>query len=614
MASKARSQSMKGERSVNVRGLTPENFKNLIKKETGGIELGRGNKFESKIKDLTDEEKNSLYEYIVNFRNTQSIEKVSPRKAGVIRSKLDVAKDYINKNIFKNMITPPTLQEITMDELEDVASAGMSKPKQIQFEKPQKDAPLQDFQAAVGAPIMSSLSQPLDELLKKYISKANPLASESEQPIEGRLDKGSDINPSVNGRPEQKPDLNADSSGMVYSNPNIPAQPIVNPNLLQQSEKEQNDRLSLVSSSAGIAPSDITRQYGKTAEQTAKEEPEFEKNARENEPFKTGGVIVNADNDISQPDGKTKPSEIKPRQIEPPKQIEPPETKEDEEPPVKFNVEEWAKEKARIDAFIKKQEQMNAQEKEQARRRLYEVRMAEMAKQFRNERVTKAYNPAELAILRAEQENQLTQERAQQQADREQNKTIGYRENTGLQTMVSRAGADIQVKSQEEIEKSVHTFANFSWIPLGARNESKLGINSSLQKMWDETNEMRYTDTFNPHVKEQKTSCKIFEENRDLIRGITDNRYVPMTKYEEEFDPVSLAQKIKFSKRPPMAIPPSIDSVGDYNYFDPFMRVVGTTNLGLCSMTKVGNREDYDCDTLHFPDTIIQHDGVMKYV
>ena len=603
MASKARSSSAKEGRSVNVRGLTPENFKNLIKIETGGKELGRGNKFEAKLKDLDENEKKSLYDYIANFKKYNKIEEVPKRATGVLRSKFEVAKSYINDNILKDMLQPPTVEELE----------EMSKPKQIQFGKPQKEAPLQDFQAAVGDPIMCPLSEPLEEVLKKYTKKANPLASESEQPIEGRLDKGSDNNPSVNGRPEQKPDLNADSSGMAYSNPNMPAQPIVSPDLLQQSEKEQNDRLNVVSSSAGIPSSDITRQFGKTAEQTKKEEPEFEKNARENEAFKSGGVILDANNDISQLSGKTKPSEIKPKQIEPPKQIEQLEMKEDRGK-ASISMEQWAKEKARIDAFIQKQEQMDAEQKEQARRRLYEVRMAEMAKQFRNERVTKAYNPAELAILKAEQENQLTQERAQQQADKEQNKTIGYRENTGLQTMVSRAGADIQVKSQEEIEKSIHTFANFSWIPLGARNDSKLGINSSLQKMWDITNEMRYTDTFNPHVKEQKTSCEIFEENRDLIRGITDNRYVPMTKYEEEFDPVLLAQKIEFSKRPPMAIPPSLNSVGDYNYFDPFMRIVGTTNLGLCSMTKVGNREDYDGDTVHFPDTIIQHDGVVKYV
>jgi hypothetical protein len=224
-----------------------------------------------------------------------------------------------------------------------------------------------------------------------------------------------------------------------------------------------------------------------------------------------------------------------------------------------------------------------------------------------------AYTPEQLAILRAQVEDRKLAELEQANADREGNRQIGVRENTGLSTRYSRAGADIVVKPQDEIQQSVKAFANLSWINEGARNNSVLTKNSSLQKLWDGYDEQRYTDTYNPKIAMQYDSCKLFEDHRDAIKAFTDNRLIPQTDTFQEMDANSIGQNIQFGKRPAMSRPPTLYDVGDYTYNH--NGVVGTQNLGLQPQQMIGNRYDYDCDTLHYPNIIVERQtDVKKYI
>jgi len=194
---------------------------------------------------------------------------------------------------------------------------------------------------------------------------------------------------------------------------------------------------------------------------------------------------------------------------------------------------------------------------------------------------------------------------------KEQDRTIGFRENTGLDTRVSSARADLTVKPQEEIQKSIKAFADFSWIPKGARNDSKLGQYSTLQQMQDMHDEMRFGDTYNPEIAfdRLKPIHEIFSENKELFRGMTNNRFIPQNAILEQVRvPQNNQNNVKFGPRPVMARPPTIDDMGDYSY-DDGCNHVGTQNLGLVRQYSDYVRPDYENDNTHYNSIIYGIDG-----
>jgi len=230
----------------------------------------------------------------------------------------------------------------------------------------------------------------------------------------------------------------------------------------------------------------------------------------------------------------------------------------------------------------------------------------------------------EIAIRNAEMANlklKRLQELKEAEADREQNKTIGFRENTGLSTYVSKAGADILTKPEDEKMKSIDAYANMSWITQGARNDSRLTKNSSLQHMENQYDLMRYTDTYNPIIPIHHTRQEMYDMHKDYFNTMTQNRYTPMydRDYVQEWTPLNSQGDIAYGKRSVMPKPFTYDKhtgewdLGDYTYNH--CCVAGTQNMGFTRDRPDRTPHiDFADNPLIFPNTLYQREtGVRKY-
>jgi len=497
----------------------------------------------------------------------------------------------------------------------------------------------------VGIQIAPPVSAPVDPKLVKADNQAKKEPGESNAALDERLNKGSTTNPSDNAGPDASTDTQRNALQFTQYNGNIL---VTNPDLLGKSVKEQNEGLN--SASVGNPQNAVVRQFGQSAQQTESSEPEFEKHASNNQPVRIGNQIVKGYRGADEIDSETQAEFIMPntqtdseyqwsdsgqgrarssgmgqsqtrtsnseseeeqkhqdpfgRVVKPPVGPRPPPMLKGAKPLLQTDSES---DFAKLRPIFRKAAQP-------ARPLKAGGKGVAAPPQPQGPPVTRsAYTPEQLAILRAQVEDRKLAELEQANADREGNRQIGVRENTGLSTRYSRAGADIVVKPQDEIQQSVKAFANLSWINEGARNNSVLTKNSSLQKLWDGYDEQRYTDTYNPKIAMQYDSCKLFEDHRDAIKAFTDNRLIPQTDTFQEMDANSIGQNIQFGKRPAMSRPPTLYDVGDYTYNH--NGVVGTQNLGLQPQQMIGNRYDYDCDTLHYPNIIVERQtDVKKYI
>jgi hypothetical protein len=237
---------------------------------------------------------------------------------------------------------------------------------------------------------------------------------------------------------------------------------------------------------------------------------------------------------------------------------------------------------------------------------------------------TRHITEIEQAVMNAEKANanlRKAQELEEATADRAQNATIGYRENTGLGTRVSKAGVDIMTKREEEQIKSIEAYANFHWINEGTRNDSKLTKNSSLQKMLDGYNEMRYTDTFTPDIIVPPSKEELYEEHREYFKQMTQNRFIPQygSDYIQERTPQYNQGNVVYGNRPVIARPFVFDEetgdfdMGDYTY--DHCCVVGTTNMGWSRQyPDQSPRIDYENNETVFPNTMYERlGGTKKY-
>jgi hypothetical protein len=218
-----------------------------------------------------------------------------------------------------------------------------------------------------------------------------------------------------------------------------------------------------------------------------------------------------------------------------------------------------------------------------------------------------AYTEDELKVMRAENANKVMTELTEAKANREQDKTIGNRENTGLATRFSIPGKDLLVKPEEEIKKSISAFANMSWIEDGARADSKLGRYSSLQQMVDAFEERRYSDVYTPISVQPKTRQHLYELYKRDIEGITNNRRVPEYDghYTQERVPEHERDLRAYGARPVGSRYPTLNNIEDYTY--DHCCVVGTQNLGMSNQYQDYTRPYFRDDHLQFPNTIFEH-------
>ncbi len=223
----------------------------------------------------------------------------------------------------------------------------------------------------------------------------------------------------------------------------------------------------------------------------------------------------------------------------------------------------------------------------------------------------------EQAIKDAENANarlRKMQELEQADADKREIAQIGSRTNTGLATRVSVAGRDVMTKPIEEVFKSVNAYSNRSWIAEGARNQSTLGKNSSIQKMHDIANEERFTDTFNPILYIQRDIADIVNDYKDEFRRTMGKRMIPQYSgsYIQERIP-QYAQGLNYSNRPVGSREPTFDNIYDWTY--DHCCVVGTQNIGLSPMyPAMVPRIDYVGNPIIFPNTMREiATGVKKY-
>jgi len=579
--------------TANVAGLRPTDFVKLLKKEN--MKLSIGQDLGNKMKRLPPKERQELYDAVEQFSKTKKLPDIPKKESDLFN---EVAAD-LNFNLHKTLRAPE------LHEIQEITPKNSNE-----FEA---KAALSQIQQPTGLPIAQTFAAPVPQKLVKEDNaqaKKNPVQGESNAPIESRLNMKPTDNPSENAVPNQaihggsssaafasKPSgfletqsfMGAQSNAVQFSQYNG-AIPIINPQLLGQTKKEQNDRLNVNSASAGIPPSAIMKQSGETTSEAEQKEPEFEKHQRENQPVNSqGGFDMFGYKSSEQESGQSE---------------------SESQRPLFQKKTPLMRERERLQA--QGRQQVQGQDPNQRPRQQQQQQQQQQPPNDQNKQIRERYTPEQLAVLRAQEDDRKLQELEEANADKEQNKSIGFREATGLSTRFSRAGADIVVKPQEEINKSIQTFANFTWIPKGARNDSKLTFNSSLQKMWDANDELRFYDTYNPQIEIQQTPQEVFEEHRDEIKKYTNNRFISQSDSIQLRDSQSVGQNLVFGKRPAMARPPTLYDLGDYTYSH--NGVVGTTNLGFVN-EKIFNRPDYDCDTLHFPDVIIERDsGIMKYI
>jgi hypothetical protein len=215
----------------------------------------------------------------------------------------------------------------------------------------------------------------------------------------------------------------------------------------------------------------------------------------------------------------------------------------------------------------------------------------------------KAYSPEELTALYAEREREALNAKAEADAGAQQDKTIGDRAKTGLGTYEMKPAADVVLKSNADKKKSIHNFANFSWIE--SRSDSKLGEFSSLKKMIDGEERMRFSHTYRSTNTLPKSQPVLYNKNHAFFKNYLENRMTPMSiaNIQQERQPMTQESNQRDGRRPVGARPWTLSDLGDYTYN--FNGVVGTQNLGMTPMYQNERKTDYENNTTVFPDTIV---------
>ena len=217
---------------------------------------------------------------------------------------------------------------------------------------------------------------------------------------------------------------------------------------------------------------------------------------------------------------------------------------------------------------------------------------------------TEALTPAQVAIMRATEQHIKQAELTQAAADREYDKTIGVRERTGLSMNDAVPKADILVKDKTEKAKSLARYANMSWVETSF-GDSKMGRKSSLQKMQDEEDKMRYAFAWVNTPKHPKSQRREYVDNHDYIYRNYDNEMTSMygSRDETAMHPIYERQNNMYGMRPQGARPYTITDMGDWTYCH--RGVVGTQNLGMTPMYNPSRRRDFHNDTTYYPDVMM---------
>jgi len=211
------------------------------------------------------------------------------------------------------------------------------------------------------------------------------------------------------------------------------------------------------------------------------------------------------------------------------------------------------------------------------------------------------------AIMRATQEH-INASEVQARADREYDRTIGERSRTGLSANDAVAKADILIKEAKDKKKSLDSFANLKWVE-SSYGDSKLGRKSSLQKMKEKEDILRYGYTFFNAPRQERRRCDIYDDNYEYIKNNFENRYTAVygSRDETARHPIYERQNNAYGLRPVGARPPKLDDMGDWTYNR--RGIVGTQNLGLAPMYNPTKLKDFENDTTYYPDTIMRIGG-----
>jgi len=231
------------------------------------------------------------------------------------------------------------------------------------------------------------------------------------------------------------------------------------------------------------------------------------------------------------------------------------------------------------------------------------VKQQPIANPARQRPTYKSYSPAELTALFAQKEKEKRNAKVEADAGAEQDKTIGDRAKTGLGTYEMKPAADIVLKSNKDKKKSIHNFANLNWVE--SRSDSKLGEFSSLKKMIDGEERMRFSNTYRSTNVLPKSQPVMYNKNHAFFKNYLENRMTPMSiaNIQQERQPMTQESNQRDGRRPVGARPWTLTDLGDYTYNH--NGVVGTQNLGMTPMYQNERKTDYENNTTVFPDTIM---------
>lgn len=215
----------------------------------------------------------------------------------------------------------------------------------------------------------------------------------------------------------------------------------------------------------------------------------------------------------------------------------------------------------------------------------------------------KSYSPVELQALYNMKEKEKRNAKVEADAGAEQDKTIGDRAKIGLGTYEMKPAADVVLKSNADKKKSIHNFANLNWVE--SRSDSKLGEFSSLKKMIDGEERMRFSHTYRSTNTLPKSQPVMYNKNHAFFKNYLENRMTPMSiaNIQQERQPMTQESNQRDGRRPVGARPWTLTDLGDYTYNH--NGVVGTQNLGMTPMYMNERKTDYKNNTTVFPDTIV---------
>ena len=622
-----------GQKDVNIKQMTPDQFMRLLLKEKLSKEMSEDLKEEfKKIKDK--DERKELTNIIGHYQVDRKINK--PSLENPSKEFLSVLEKL--KQEFIQSEKPPTvndiknLEKIPISNLQQGFSTNNKKTytvvksdkspvfptKKRQTKTEIDDVPMQP----VGSQITGNVTNTIPDMPTKPLA---PGAQSTEQMINPKPT----TNPSDTFSPDAQIKLGDNQNAIQFTQylgpqqvapHNADAGNIMNDPLLGNSIRDVGQPSNALVSQVGVPQ---------------KQEFEIELNANRNIKNEEGEMIRRVDNSIIDVDAKDyankdymenqdyeKISKMSQREFE----------KYTEQFNLPHPVKVFKKTGHPADVLQEKLNKMRPTERDAYLKQLQRERIegAKVQPIQTQDTAGRTINPMremseiEIAIRNAEMSNnklKRLQELKEAEADKEQNKTIGFRENTGLSTYVSKAGTDILTKPEDERIKSIDAYANMSWITQGARNDSRLTKNSSLQFMANQYDLLRYTDTYTPIVNIKPTNRELYEMYKDDFNEITQNRYTPMydRDYTQEWTPLNSMGDIVYGKRSVMPKPFTYDKntgkwdLGDYTYNH--CCVAGTQNMGFTrDRPDKTPRIDFTDNPLTFPNTMYERTtGVRKY-